>query len=114
MSTETELPTELYGYQIESLAFDGPKDGPDRGFTMRAFYLKEPFNGDALIEVFRDGEVLRKFLWPAYKMWNLTAHSDDIFSGELEGSPRGYEMAGWSGFPCVAFVPTEPTTPPDL
>lgn len=93
-------------YQVDQVAFEGPPE-PDRGFTIRASYLKEPHNPNALIEVFRDGNLHRRFLYPAYKIWNLAAHFSDIVDGELANSESGYEMASWDGisgatviFPC--------------
>ena len=71
---------------------------PDRGFTVKAFYLCEPNNGDALIEVYREGEPYRRFLFPAYKIWNIAAHFSDIVDGEIAGDFSGYDLAGWTGF----------------
>ena len=60
-------------YGVDSIAFEGPK-APDRGYTIRASYLKEPHAADAMIEVMKDGQAVRKFLFPAYKIYNLQAH----------------------------------------
>ena len=73
--------------EIEAVAFEGPKT-PDRGYTIRASYLKAPRNGDALIEVMKDGVTIRRFLFPAYKIYNLQAHFSDIVDGEIEKSAR--------------------------
>ena len=88
--------TALLGVTVDKIAFEGPKE-PDRGYTVRASYLKEPHAGDALIEIFKDGKLLRHFLFPAYKIWNISAHFRDIVDGEIEKSARGYEMAAWDG-----------------
>lgn len=82
--------------EIDKVAFEGPNT-PDRGYTIRASYLKAPRNGDALIEVMKDGATIRRFLFPAYKIYNLQAHFSDIVDGEIEKSARGYEMAAWNG-----------------
>lgn len=82
-------------YQIDKIAFESRE--ADRGYTLKASYLKEPNNGDALIEIFKDGEPLRRFLFPAYKIWNIAAHFHDIVDGELQNSAHGYEMAAWNG-----------------
>jgi len=82
--------------EIEKVAFEGPKT-PDRGYTIRASYMKAPRNGDALIEVMKDGTTIRRFLCPAYKIYNLQAHFSDIVDGEIERSVWGYEMAAWNG-----------------
>jgi hypothetical protein len=89
--------------EIESIAFEGPKT-PDRGYTIRANYLKAPRNGDALIEVMKDGATIRMFLFPAYKIYNLQAHFSDIVDGEIEKSTRGYEMAAWNGISGAMFI----------
>lgn len=83
-------------YEVESVAFEGPK-APDRGYTIRASYLKEPHAANALIEIFKDGQLARRFLFPAYKIYNLSAHFGDIVDGEIEQSAKGYEMAAWDG-----------------
>lgn len=94
--------------EVESIAFEGPKT-PDRGYTIRASYLKEPHKADALIEVMKEGEVIRKFLFPAYKIYNLSAHFKDIVDGEIENSAKGYEMAAWDGIQGATFiVPKKP------
>lgn len=79
--------------EIEKIAFESPND---RGFTVRGSYLKNA-QGDALIEIFKDGQPLRKFLFPAYKIWNIAAHFSDIVDGELADSAHGYEMAASTG-----------------
>lgn len=84
--------------EIDKLAFESLD--ADRGFTVKAFYLKEP-PSDALVEVYRDGEPYRRFLYPAYKVWNISAHFGDIVTGEIEGNMSGYDMAGWNGFDVV-------------
>ncbi len=99
-------------YEVESVAFEGPPKG-DRGYTVRASYLKQPNNGDALIEIFKDGEPLREFLFPAYKIWNISAHFPDIVDGEIEKSSRGYEMAAWDGISgATFFVPKDDASNP--
>lgn len=84
---------------IDKVAFESPAD---RGFSVKASYLVQP-QGDALIEIFRDGEPLRWFLFPAYKVWNIAAHFSDIVDSELAGNKVGYDMAAWTGF---AVLPT--------
>ena len=86
----------LSEYIIEKIAFESKE--PDRGYTVKASYLKEPA-GEALVEIFKDGITLRTFTFPAYKVWNIAAHFKDIVDGEIEESSRGYEMASWNGLP---------------
>ena len=81
---------------------------PDRGFTVKAFYLCEPNNGDALIEVYREGEPYRRFLFPAYKIWNIAAHFSDIVDGEIAGDFSGYDLAGWTGFSVIPIAELKP------
>ena len=80
--------------KVKKIAFE---THPDRGYTARASYLEKPDSGNALIEIFKDGKPLRQFLFPAYKIWNISAHFPDIVDGEIAESSRGYEMAAWDG-----------------
>lgn len=83
--------------EVDTIAFEGPQSGPYRGYTVRASYLKEPHAGDALVEIFKDGQPLRQFMFPAYKIWNIAAHIYDIVDGEIEKSARGYAVAASDG-----------------
>lgn len=85
---------------IDKVAFESPVD---RGFSVKASYLTQP-KGDALIEIFRDGEKLRWFLFPAYKIWNIAAHFGDIVDSELAGNKTGYDMAAWTGFTVLPTI----------
>lgn len=104
----------MMSVEVEKEAFSGPKDGPYKaiipdltgkpgiiapykGFTANAWYLKEPNKGEALIQIWRGGNLVREFLYPAYKIWNIAAHFEDIVDGELEGHDGGYRMASWNG-----------------
>ena len=69
---------------------------PDRGFVFRAFELPES-EGDALIEVERDGNIIKSFIFPAYKIYNIPAHADDIIESELAKNENGYFIAGSNG-----------------
>jgi hypothetical protein len=84
---------------IDKLAYESPED---RGYSVKASYLSEP-KGEALIEIFKGGEKLRWFLFPAYKVWNIAAHFSDIVDSEIAGNKVGYDMAAWTGF---ATLPT--------
>lgn len=79
----------------EKIAFESKK--PDRGFTVKAWYLKKPNDGDALIEIYKDEKLVREFNFPAYKIWNIAAHFSDIVDGELENNANGYKIAGSNG-----------------
>ena len=78
-------------------------DHVHRGFRFVATYLIKP-KGEALIEIGKDGEPVKSVLWPAYKIWNIPAHADDIVT-DLE---VGLYEAGWTGFGSV-YVMEEPT-----
>lgn len=81
---------------IDKVAFENLA-APDRGFTVRASYLTEP-KGEALVEISREGEPYRRFLYPAYKVFNIAAHFSEIVTSEIEGDNHGYDLAGWAGF----------------
>lgn len=89
--------------EIEKVAFESKQD--DRGYTVKASYVKEPNAGDALIEIFKDGKGIRRFLFPAYKIWNIAAHFTDIVDSEIAQNTDGYEAAAWTGFPCIVILP---------
>lgn len=80
----------------EKLAFEQK----ERGFKIKAWYLAEPSNGDALIQLYYGRKKVREMLYPAYKIWNLAAHFPDIVDGELsqDDKERGYAVAGSTGF----------------
>lgn len=67
--------------QNETLAFAHNKDY--KGFNIKAYYGD---GKDARIEIIKDGEIYKEFLYPAYKIFNLSAHFRDIVDGELEKS----------------------------
>lgn len=83
---------------LDKTAFESSQ--PDRGFTVKATYLQEP-KGDALVEIMREGKPYRRFLFPAYKIWNIAAHFSDIVGGEIDGNFSGYDLAGWDGFQVI-------------
>jgi len=71
-------------------------DLTDRGFNVKAWYLNDD-SGDALVKIKRGSKLCRKFNWPAYKIFNISAHFGDIVDGELEKTNdklSGYKIAG--------------------
>lgn len=64
-----------------------------KGYVFKATYLTEP-KGQALIEISKDGELVRNFLFPAYKIYNISAHCDDIVNGLEKESDEGLYEAG--------------------
>ena len=85
-------------------------DIDDRGFNVKAWYLEntEDSKGDALIVVKYGDKVLREFIFPAYKIWNIAAHFRDIVDSELskDDKSRGYAIAASTGL--GGFVPIKP------
>lgn len=70
-----------------------------RGYNVRAWYLKDTDTekGDALIEIRKDGTLLREFIFPGYKIWNIAAHFRDIVDSEEEKNTNGYKIAASDG-----------------
>ena len=81
----------------------------DRGFNAKAWHLKDTDSskGDALIEIRYNRKLIRSFLFPSYKIWNIAAHFGDIIDGELSKNDkeRGYKIAASTGFEGVFVVP---------
>lgn len=78
----------------EKLAYE---TNVDRGFQLKVWYLKDDV-GDALVELFFEGKLVREMKYPAYKIYNLSAHFSDIVDSEINDDTRGYEIAGSTGF----------------
>lgn len=97
-------------YELDSLAFSGPTE-PYREHIVRAHYLKPPNDQNALIEVLKDDAVVHSFLFPAYKVWNICAHHQDVIDGVIEQSDRGIRAAAWDGISGATLIvlkqPTE-------
>jgi len=76
-------------------------DIDDRGYNVKAWFLKntETSKGNALIEVKYNDTLVRRFLFPAYKIYNIAAHFSDVVDGELSKTDkqRGYEIAASDG-----------------
>lgn len=86
-------------------------DFEERGYHFTAWYLVEP-KGEALVEISKDGEVVKSFLWPAYKIWNIAAHSHDIINGLEEKSDSGLRVAGSDGLGGNVYPNTETANDP--
>lgn len=72
------------------------KTKPNQGFVFKAWDLPDS-KGDALIEVLRNDDLVRSFKFPAYKVWNIAAHANDIVQSELNKDTDGYMIAGSDG-----------------
>ena len=77
----------------------------DRGYNVKAYYLKdtEIEKGDALIEIRKEDKILKQFIFPAYKIWNIAAHFNDIVDSEIAENIDGYKMAASTGLGSVGF-----------
>ena len=84
-------------------------DIEDRGYRARAWYVENipESRGDAIVEIQKGGEVIKKFYFPAYKIWNIVAHFRDIVDGELEKNDSGYAVAASDGL--GGHAPMTPT-----
>ena len=69
--------TQEPAHEVEKLAYD-TSERPYRGCHLRASYLKAPHEQNALIEFFHDGKCVKRFTYPAYRIYNLTAHFDEM------------------------------------
>lgn len=87
-------------FVIDKIAFEGEKFG----YNFKATFLKEP-KGEALIEITKRGKIVREFLFPSYKVWNIAAHAGDIVMGLEEDSDNGLFMAGSDGLGGNAYCP---------
>ena len=58
---------------------------------MRASYLKAPDNQDAWIEIFKDGTRVKSFYYPAYRIYNIAAHFDEMVDNEIEEAEASHE-----------------------
>lgn len=79
---------------IECGAFRSPEI---KGYVIEAWYLKEP-QTDCLVKITKGDVVVREFLYPAYKVWNLSAHGEEIIQSEIDKNANGYRCAGSDGF----------------
>ncbi len=71
----------------------------EKGFNVKAWYLKDipESKGDAIIEIRKDDKLIREFIYPAYKIWNIAAHFLDIVNSELNNDIEGYKIASSTG-----------------
>lgn len=75
-------------------------DITDRGYNVKTWYLKdtEESKGDALVEIKKGEEMIRRFIFPAYKIFNIAAHFSDIVDSEQSKNVDGYAEAASTGF----------------
>ena len=65
----------------------------ERGYKVTVWNLKDN-KGDAVVEITRGEELIREFLFPAYKVYNIAAHFSDIVDSEIQKNDTGYRIAG--------------------
>lgn len=68
-----------------------------KGYNVKCWSSVTDPHKDVLIEILKDGVIIREFLCPAYKQYNVQAHFEDIVDGEIENSDSGYRAAFWNG-----------------
>ncbi len=73
----------------------------DAIFNGYRFIAKNATEGDSRVEISKDGKVLKSFLWPTYKIYNIAAHAADI-TDDIE---RGLMIAGATGFGGNVYQP---------
>lgn len=88
----------MEGLQVGKIIFSGIK----RDFLFQAWHLTDK-SGDALVQIWHRGYCM-EFLWPAYKIWNITAHADDIINSILANNMEGFNMAAWNGITKAEIV----------
>lgn len=72
-----------------SIAFDTT----EYGYRFVAHYLTGRDKTSARVEISKDGVLVKAFRWPAYKIWNIAAHTRDI----AEDLNEGLAIAGSDG-----------------
>ena len=77
---------------IDKVAFEGDV----RGYHLKVTYFKEP-KGEALVQIIKGNKMVKEFLFPAYKVFNIAAHADDIIDGLEQESDSGLFIAGSTG-----------------
>ena len=70
-------------------------DITNRGYRIRAYWGKPV---DARITIYKGNKLYKEFKYPAYKIFNLAAHFDDIVDGIIEENEKqGFAIAGSDG-----------------
>lgn len=84
---------------IDKVAFEGDV----QGYNFKAYYLKKP-KGNALVEITKADKMVREFLFPAYKIWNIATHANDIVTGLEENNDSGLRIAESDGLGGNAYT----------
>ena len=67
-----------------------------KNYNFKATWLNEP-KGESLIEIIKDDVIVKEFLFPSYKVFNIIAHAQDIIDGLEEKNDNGIYIAGSTG-----------------
>jgi len=62
----------------------------------------------AKVTITKGGQVVREFEFPAYKIWNIPAHAEDIVDGLEQESDAGLRIAGSDGLEGNAYASEPP------
>lgn len=55
-----------------------------RGHSVKAWYLAPPDDQNALLEFTApDGQIFQRF-YPAYRVWNISAHFGEMIDAQME------------------------------
>ena len=70
-----------------------------RDFNVKAWYLKDTATeqGDALFRITKSDGSFKEAFYPAYKIYNIAAHVEEIIDSEINGDMTGYLIAGSDG-----------------
>ncbi len=58
------------------------------------FSARDSDNGNSIVDISKEGQSVKCFLWPTYKIFNISAHAFDS-GADLE---NGLRIAGSTGF----------------
>lgn len=76
----------------------------DRGYSAKAWELVDDKDRDSLIEIIKEEKVIRSFKFPAYKVYNISAHFSDIVDSEIAENTIGYAVAASDGMGGSAHI----------
>jgi len=58
-----------------------------KNYSVTAYYLGEK-NPDAKIVIKKDNKPYKDFLYPGYKIWNISAHFSEMVEKELKAGDK--------------------------
>ena len=69
--------------------------GKINNYIFIAWYLTNC--GDSLVRIKKGKTLVKQFLFPSYKIWNIAAHANDIVIGLDKENDSGLYIAGSDG-----------------